>query len=121
MITCGCNGKQYLFSESTETEHFKTKKHQVWIRLDSKNLYEQIIIDCPCGGNFHLFTQLKHLKSPEHQKWQSIRNNKEVMPFICQCSFIVPYQKLKEHRASDLHVIPEFDIERKSPWRLADR
>jgi hypothetical protein len=120
-VTCGCSDKKYQYSASAESRHFKTVKHQSWIREDSAHVYEQIEIECPCGGSFDLFTQLQHLKSPNHQKWQSIGSNKDMMPFICQCSFIVPYGQLKEHRSSAQHVIPTFEIERKSPWKISER
>ena len=121
-ITCGCNGQTYLYSSQEEMKHFLTKTHQDWVKADSANLHENILIQCPCNGEtFNFYTQLVHLKSLEHKTWQAKGDNKNIMPFICQCSFIVPYGKLTAHRQTDLHSIPTFDISRKQPWKLSER
>lgn len=122
LITCGCNNQTYRYTPQGEMNHFRTETHQNWIKADSANLHEKILIQCPCNGEvFSFYTQLAHLKSPTHKAWQEIDDRKNIMPFICQCSFIIPYVKLAAHRQSDLHVIPTFDITRKEPWRLSER
>ena len=112
-VTCGCNGKTYTYTEFEELLHFKSVVHINWIVKDSSNLYENIIIHCPCGSEFNLYNQINHLKSQRHRIWQGVGNSIALMPFICTCSFITPYSNLNNHRQSDLHFIPNFRVERK--------
>jgi len=122
LITCGCNRQTYRYTPQGEMNHFRTETHQNWIKKDSANLHESILVQCPCNGEtFSFYSQLAHLKSPEHKQWQEVDGRKLAMPFICQCSFIVPYGKLTEHRKSELHVIPTFDVVNRGPWRVSER
>lgn len=110
MIICGCNSfKSYKYSNLVQERHYNSKCHQDWIVQNSENLYTGIKVICPCGKPFDYYTQLQHLKSTEHQLWQNVSSDRmQMMPFICGCSNIVPYGKLKEHRVS--HIIPNFVI-----------
>lgn len=122
IIKCGCNGQTYLYTPQGVMNHFRTETHQNWIKADSANLHENILVQCPCNGEiFSFYTQLAHLKTSAHKAWQNIDDRKNIMPFICQCSFIVPYGKLATHREYDLHIVPTFDITRKEPWKVYDR
>ena len=115
LVTCGCTGHPMQFTPARLKRHCSGQRHQKWLKQDSCHLYEQIQLTCPCGGgSFTFATQMNHLKSPVHQKWQQAQpERRDQMPFICQCSQVYPYGQREVHRSDSGCARPDFKINRR--------
>lgn len=101
-IKCDCSPVKYLYTVANQIEHFNSEFHQNLIKT---NLYQTITIICPCGENYDYQTQLTHVETASHVKWEVNQNpqNKAGLPIICECSFVLPLKFLSEHQQSSIH------------------